>query len=43
LILAPVLFVPIFNVAQIMCNWAGVSDFDMQSGINAFRFWDQGP
>ena len=43
LLMAPVLFMPVFNVAQIMCNWSGVSDMDMQTGITAFRFWDQAP
>jgi hypothetical protein len=40
--MVPVLFTPIFNVAQMICNAAGIGDIDMQTGITAFRFWDQG-
>lgn len=40
LIMAPVLFSPIFNAAQVACNWIGISGADMQTGYSGFRFWD---
>ncbi|MFT3728023.1 MAG: site-2 protease family protein [Terricaulis sp.] len=39
LISAPMLFIPIFNVAQMVCNWLGVPDVYMQSGYEQFHFW----
>lgn len=43
LVMAPALFTPIFNAAQIACGWIGISGSDMETGFNGFRFWVQGP
>jgi Zn-dependent protease len=41
--MVPEIFAPIWNVAETICNWAGVHSADMQNGLDQFQFWSQNP
>jgi len=43
ILLIPELFAPIWNGAETVCNWVGVSSADMQNGLDHFQFWAQNP